>query len=162
MKHVLLLFFLLGLAASGTSQELTSRVLYGGYVFTLDNQIYSLNEMIRDQPKGTELRRLLRSGRRNRLWGGSLGFAGAFLIGTALADALSDDDGDESLNHWQTYVAAGVLVGVSFPLISTADKRIEQAVGLYNSGPALGKIPERDPIFYAGGTREGMGIGVRF
>lgn len=152
----------MGFAASGTGQQLTSRVLYGGYAFSLDNQVYSIHEMIADQPKGTELRRLFRSGRRNRGWGSAFGFAGAFLLGTALADALSDDDGDESLNRWQTYVASGILIGVSFPLISTADKRIEEAVGLYNSGPAMGNRTERRPVFYAGYTREGVGVGMQF
>ena len=162
MKYFILVGLLCSALTTCFSQQLTWRELYGSYAFSLDNQIYSLNEMINEQPKGTELRKLLRSGRRNRIWGNSLGFTGAFLLGTALADALFDDDGEESLNHWEVYVAAGALVGVSFPLLSTADKRIEQAVGLYNSGPATGNMLQRAPVIYAGYTRAGIGIGLQF
>ncbi|PPK87399.1 hypothetical protein CLV84_0339 [Neolewinella xylanilytica] len=162
MKYCLLVGLLCSALTTCFSQQLTYRELYGNYAFSLDNQIYSLNEMIAEQPEGTELRWLLRSGRRNRIWGNSFGFTGAFLLGTALADALVDNDGEESLNHWATYVSAGVLIGVSFPMLSTADKRIEEAVGLFNSGPGTGYIPKRKRILYAGYTREGVGFGLRF
>lgn len=136
--------------------------MYGSYAFSRNDELFTLNEMVRQQPAGTELNRLFRSGRRNNFWGMVLGFSGSFVLGAALADAISGDDGDDSLNHWQTYVAAGALIGVSFPLLSTADRRIEEAVNRYNDGPPTGGTAGRIPVYYAGFLREGIGVGLRF
>lgn len=162
MNRMLITFIFLTFTLTGSAQELTSREVYGSFVFAREGRIITLNEMVSEQARGTELKRQFRSGRRNQLWGSVLGGTGAALIGVALSDALSNNDDEDSLHHWQTYVICGTLVGVSFPLLSTAERRIGEAVMQYNASDAMGSARRSGIEAYAGSIGSGVGIGVRF
>ncbi|MBB4078909.1 hypothetical protein GGR28_001526 [Lewinella aquimaris] len=131
-----------------SAQELSYREVFDEYVFTRNSEIITMREMIRSQERGSELNRLFRSANRNKDWANVLALSGGIVLGQALSDALWNDDSDDSLNRWQSYVAGALLLGVTFPLSATADKRVRQAVDLYNLDPALGdaSAPLRPPL----------------
>ncbi|MCP9234395.1 hypothetical protein [Lewinella sp. JB7] len=164
MRHLIFTLIILLLATlSCSGQELTYREVFDGYVFTKDSEIITMREMIRGQERGSELNRLFRSANRNKNWANVLALSGGLVLGAAVGDAIRKDDSEESLNRWQTYVAGGLLVGVTFPLSATADKRVRQAVDLYNADPALGDSPYPvRPELHWGATREGLGLVLRF
>ncbi len=146
-----------------SAQELVYREALGEYIFTKDNEIITMREMIRNQPKGSELRRPFRSANRNKFWANVFAVSGGIVLGAALSDAIWEpNDNDESLNVWQTYAAGAVLIGLTFPLNATADKRIAEAVERYNEAPPLRQATRHQPQLYAGTTPDGVGVGLRF
>lgn len=158
----LALLFAAALLPSLVAQELTSREVYGNFVFARDGQIITLNEMIAEQPSGTELGRLFRSGRRNQFWSSVLGFSGSLVLGLALAEAIDGDNSEDNFNHWSAYVICAAMIGASFPLRATADRRIIEATRLYNESPPIGHRQSRGVEGYVGATGAGVGVGVRF
>ena len=77
MKHLYLILSVL-IASSCSGQEVTGREIFGGYVYVIDNEAYSISEVIRQQERGSELHRTLRQARRNQLWSEVFGLTGGY------------------------------------------------------------------------------------
>ena len=159
------LYFLLltFVSLSCLAQEVTGREIFGGYVFVIDHEAYSISEVIRQQERGSELDRTLRQARRNQFWSGLFAVVGGSLLGAAIGDALFESSEEETgLNTWEAYLISGVSLGLSIPLSATSDRRFERSLYLLNTGPPLGHVRGSAPRLGIGPQTHGLGVSLQF
>jgi hypothetical protein len=159
MRFILLGFlFVGGLFTSGaTAQTLTYRDV-GLYVFSLEGEIYTIHELIREEPPGTEFRNLLRAGRRNDFYGELLTLSGTTLLVGSLLSLIDD----EQELFWETVAIGAGMVGVGIPLERRGNRRVQEAVDWFNSGRPLGRLPDGRPRVQIGMISAGAGFVLSF
>ena len=164
MKHFLPVLFLWFVPLfCHAQQEVTGREIFGGYVLVIDNEAYSISEVIRQQERGSELHRTLRQARRNQGWSEFLSLFGGAVLGLALGDALfGPSEGEASLSTWEAYLIAGVSIGLVTPLNATAKRRFDQSLYLLNAGPPLGVARSSAVRLGIGPQQHGLGVSLQF
>ena len=134
MKY-LFLFILIFLSIGSFAQNHTLRAEKGR--FYIDDQKSTLRDFVNVMESNPEAYELALKAKSGYGAGSAISFIGGFLIGWPLGTALGGGD-----PNWGLAAAgAGVLV-VAIPIMSSANKKLTQAMDIYNNGSSqqMGKL----------------------
>ncbi|MEA3504020.1 MAG: hypothetical protein U9R32_02325 [Bacteroidota bacterium] len=101
--------------------------------------------------------KMVKSAKGSASFAGVLGYAGGFLIGWPLGTAL----GGGEPNWAMAGIGAGLVV-IAIPISSGANKKIKEAVALYNDGLKPITYSKPSPSFAIQTTQSGIGLVMKF
>lgn len=110
------------------AQKIDIEKVFGGYKYTQNSELQSLNDIATIMASNTSAFELIKRGRTNRSLAAVLGFAGGGLVGWSLGSALGGGK-----PNWTLVGIGGGLIVTSIPISSRANKKIHQAVELFNA-----------------------------
>ena len=127
-KTTLALSFIIATLTFCNAQKIDIEKVFGGYKYTQNDELKSLGDLATIMESNTNAFELMKKGRTNRSLSSVLGFAGGGLLGWSIATALGDGEA-----NWTLAGIGGGLIIVGIPISLSANKKINQAVELYNA-----------------------------
>lgn len=141
----------------GLAQKIDIEKVGGGHKFTQNGAnltIDNLSSIVKSNEKSL---RLINKAKSSASFATILGYAGGGLIGWPLGTAI----GGGKANWGIAGIGAGILA-IAFPIASGADKKIKQAVELYNSSLNPTYSLKYKPELNVVANANGVGLSVRF
>ncbi|GGF26723.1 hypothetical protein [Echinicola rosea] len=154
-KTILTLIITLAVSALCSAQRIESQKVFGGYQYTLNGQPISLKHMTIAMESNPEAFDLIKKARANTTIASIFGFAGGALIGWPIGTAI----GGEEPNWALAGIGAG-LIAVAIPISSSANKKTNQAIEIYNSN--LYSSGYFKPEFKFLTNKNGIGLAMSF
>ncbi len=139
------------------AQKIDIEKVFGGFKYTQNEELISIGDLVTIMDNNTEALDILKKGRTNRSFAGVLGFAGGALIGWPIGTSLGGGDANWTLAG----IGAG-LVAISIPIATKSNKKINQAVELYNASLNGTSYNGFNPEFNVIANANGVGFSMNF
>lgn len=139
------------------AQKIDIEKVFGGYKYTQNDALMSIGDLASVIESNTKAFELIKKGRANRSFGAILGFAGGGLIGWPIGTSIGGGDANWTL----TGIGAGLLI-IGIPISSRANKKINQAVELYNASLNSTANQKLKPEFMIIANANGVGLSMNF
>jgi hypothetical protein len=139
------------------AQKIDVEKVFGGFKYTQNEELISIGDLVTIMENNTEALEILKKGRTNRSFAGVLGFAGGALVGWPIGTSIGGGDANWTLAG----IGAG-LIAVSIPISSKSNKRINQAVELYNASLNGTSYYIFNPEFNVVANANGVGFSMNF
>ncbi len=139
------------------AQKIDIEKVFGGYKYTQNDELMSIGDLASIIKSNTSAFELMNKGRTNRSLAAVLGFAGGGLIGWPLGTSLGGGDANWTLAG----IGAGLVI-IGIPISSSANKKINQAVELYNASLNSTSCNEFKPEFKIIANVNGVGLSMNF
>ena len=139
------------------AQKIDVEKVFGGFKYTQNEELISIGDLVAIMENNTEALELIKKGRTNRSFAGVLGFAGGALIGWPIGTSIGGGDANWTLAG----IGAGLVV-VSIPVSSKSNKKINQAVELYNAALNGTSYSNFNPEFNVIANTNGVGFSMNF
>lgn len=156
-KHIFILIIIISAITICNAQKIDIEKVFGGYKYTHNDELKSIGDLATIMESNTKAFELMKKGRTNRSFAAVLGFAGGGLIGWPLGTALGGGD----TNWTMAGIGAGLIV-VGIPISSSANKKINQAVELYNASLKSTSYNQFKPEFKIITNANGFGLSMNF
>ncbi|MEP3838675.1 MAG: hypothetical protein ABJM36_13565 [Algibacter sp.] len=156
-KYLIILVITLTCASFVNAQKIDTEKVFGGYKYTYNNELISIGDLASIIESNTDAYKLIKTGRTNRSISGVLGFVGGGLIGWPLGNAL----GGGEVNWTLAGIGAGLVI-VAIPISSSSNKKINQAVELYNASINTTSYTTFKPEFKIISNGRGFGLAMNF
>jgi hypothetical protein len=158
MKNkILTLTFAIAAIGFINAQKIDTEKVFGGHKYTQNGALISIGDLVSIMENNTEALALLKKGRTNRSFAGVLGFAGGALVGWPLGTSLGGGDANWTLAG----IGAG-LIAVGIPISSSANKKINQAVEMYNASLNRNAYNHFKPELKIVANKNGLGLSMNF
>lgn len=158
MKKLTLTFaFTIALLTFCNAQKIDIEKVFGGYKYTQNNTLMSIGDLASVMESNTEAFEIMKKGRSNRSIAAVLSFAGGGLIGWPLGTSL----GGGNANWTLAGIGAGVIA-VAIPISLSANKKINQAIELYNASLNGSSYNNFKPEFKIISNTNGVGLSMNF
>lgn len=154
---ILSLAFIISSFSFINAQKIDVEKVFGGFKYTQNEELISIGDLVTIMENNTEALELIKKGRTNRSFAGVLGFAGGALIGWPIGTSIGGGDANWTLAG----IGAG-LVAVSIPVSSKSNKKINQAVELYNAALNGTSYSNFNPEFNVIANTNGVGFSMNF
>ncbi|WP_396602114.1 hypothetical protein [Algibacter sp. R77976] len=155
--HFLILVITLLLTSFVNAQKIDTEKVFGGYKYTYNDELISIGDLASIIESNTNAFKLIKKGRTNRSLSGVLGFAGGALVGWPIGNSLGGGDP----NWTMAGIGAGLII-VAIPISSKANKKINQAVELYNASLNATSSTTFKPEFKIIANGTGFGLSMNF
>jgi len=139
------------------AQKIDVEKVFAGYKYTHNNELKSIGDLAKIMTSNTKAFELMKKGRTNRSISGVLGFVGGGLIGWSLSTALAGGD-----PNWTSAGIGAGLIAIGIPISSNANKKIKQAVELYNDSFNETSGNHFAPEFKIISNTNGFGLSMNF
>ncbi|WP_298498032.1 hypothetical protein [uncultured Algibacter sp.] len=139
------------------AQKIDIEKVFGGYKYTYNDKLISIGDLASIIETNTNAFNLIRKGRTNRSLSAVLGFAGGGLVGWPLGTSM----GGGNANWTLAGIGAGLII-IAIPISSSANKKINQAVELYNASLNGSTNTHFKPEFNIIANSSGLGLSVNF
>lgn len=156
-KITLTVTFIIATLTFCNAQKIDIEKVFGGYKYTQNDELMSLGDIASIIESNTDAFALMKKGRTNRSLAAVLGFTGGGLIGWQLGSEL----GGGKANWTLAGVGAGLII-VGIPISSGANKKIKQAVDLYNSSLNATSYNAFNPEYNIIANGNGLGLSINF
>lgn len=156
-KIILTLSFIIATLTFCNAQKIDIEKVFGGHKYTQNNELKSLGDLADIMKSNTNAFELMKKGRTQRSLSAVLGFAGGGLIGWPLGTALGGGEANWTLAG----IGAGLIV-IGIPISSSANKKINQAVELYNASLNETSQNHFKPEFKIIANTNGLGLSMNF
>lgn len=156
-KHLLILTIMLAITSLVNAQKIDIEKVLGGYKYTHNDELISIGDLASIMKSNTNAFELIKKGRTNRSLSGVLGFVGGGLVGWPLGTAIAG--GKE--NWTLAGIGAGLII-VSIPISLSSNKKINQAVELYNASLNATSNTTFKPEFKIIANGSGFGLTMNF
>ncbi|XMO87496.1 hypothetical protein AAFN75_04270 [Algibacter sp. AS12] len=158
MKTYLIIFVTaLSFTSLVNAQKIDTEKVFGGYKYTYNKELISIGDLASIIETNTDAYELIKKGRTNRSLSGVLGFVGGGLIGWPIGTSL----GGGEVNWTLAGIGAG-LIAVAIPISSRSNKKINQAVELYNASINPTSSTTFKPEFKIIANGRGFGLAMNF
>jgi len=137
------------------AQQIEMQKVFGGYTFSKDGKRLNMKNLIKTMQPNKEAYQLMKSARSKNTLAMILGGVGGFGVGYSLGRSLRG----EKVNWAVLGLGAGAL-GVGIPISMSVNKKIKQAVKLYNT--SLDKTSYFKPKLKLIINQKGLGLVVSF
>lgn len=127
-KIILTLLIVITTLTFCNAQKIDIEKVFGGYKYTQNDELISIGDLASIIESNTSAFELIKKGRTNRSLAAVLGFAGGGLIGWSIGTSVGGGDA-----NWTLAGIGTGLVIIGIPISSRANKKINQAVELYNA-----------------------------
>lgn len=127
MNRLTSLLLLLILSVSCFAQERALKIEKGK--FYIDNERTSINDFVLVMESNQEAYDLAMKAKSSYSAGNVFGFIGGFMVGWPLGTAVVGGQ-----PKWELAWAGLGVLGISIPLLSSANKKMEKAVSVYENG----------------------------
>ncbi|WP_298342118.1 hypothetical protein [uncultured Algibacter sp.] len=154
---ILSLAFIISSFSFINAQKIDVEKVFGGFKYTQNEELISIGDLVTIMENNTEALELIKKGRTNRSFAGVLGFAGGALIGWPIGTSIGGGDANWTLAG----IGAGLVV-VSIPVSSKSNKKINQAVELYNAALNGTSYSNFNPEFNVIANTNGVGFSMNF
>lgn len=128
-KIVLAIVFIVATFFSVQAQKIEMKKVFGGYQFTQQGAILTLNQMQELMKNNQEAFDLVKSAKSNQTWGMILGTAGGALVGFPIGTAIGGGEPE-----WALAGVGAALIVATIPIVKGFNKKTSKAVELYNAG----------------------------
>ena len=133
MKKALLLIILSTLTfftsqAQNSSLKIESKKVFGGYVYSQNEQSLKINQLLELMKGNDEAYQLMKSAKSNLIWGTILGGVGGGLIGFPIGTAIGGGDA-----KWELAGVGAALIIIAIPIAKGYNKKSKKAIDLYNA-----------------------------
>ena len=139
------------------AQKIDIEKVFGGYKYTHNDTLVSLGDLATIMEANTNAFELINKGRTNRSLSAVLGFAGGGLIGWPLGASIGGGDA----NWTMAGIGAGLII-IGIPISSSGNKKIKQAVELYNASLNASADHTFKPEFNIIANAKGVGLSMNF
>ena len=156
-NHALVLIITLLITSFANAQKIDTEKVFGGYKYTYNDELMSIGDLATIIEANTDAFKLIKKGRANRSLSGALGFVGGGLIGWPLGTSIA---GGET-NWAMAGIGAGLII-VAIPISSNSNKKINQAVELYNASLNATSNTYFKPEFKIIANGSGFGLTMNF
>jgi len=156
-KITLTLTFVITTLTFCNAQKIDIEKVSGGYKYTQNDELMSIGDLASVIESNTKAFELIKKGRTNRSFGAVLGFAGGGLVGWPIGTAIG---GGES-NWILAGIGAGLII-IGIPISSSANKKINQAVDVYNASLNSTANNKFKPEFNIIANAGGVGLSMNF
>jgi len=156
-KITLTLTFVITTLTFCNAQKIDIEKVFGGYKYTQNDELMSLGDLASVIESNTKAFELIKKGRTNRSFAAILGFAGGGLIGWTIGTAVAGGKANWALAG----VGAGLVI-IGIPISSSANKKINQAVELYNASLNSTANNKLKPEFKIIANTSGFGLSMNF
>lgn len=156
-KSILTLVFVITTITFCNAQKIDIEKVFGGYKYTQNDELKSIGDLANIMKSNSDAFELMKKGRTNRSLSAVLGFAGGGLIGWPIGTALAGGDA----NWTMAGIGAGLIV-IGIPISSSANKKINQAVELYNASLNGTSQNHFKPEFKIIANTNGLGLSMNF
>lgn len=138
------------------TDPILAKKVFGGYQYSQGGQILSMNQLVNTMKPNEQAYQLVKSGQTTQTVAMVFSAAGGFMIGWPLGAAIAGGE--------PNWVMAGIgagLVVVSIPISQSANKKIKQAVDVYNGGLQTSSFWDKNELKFAM-TGNGIGLTLTF
>lgn len=156
-KNILILIITISAITFSNAQKINIEKVFGGYKYTHNEELMSIGDVASVLESNTKAFDLINKGRTNRSFASVLGFAGGALIGWPIGTAAAGGNANWTLAG----VGAGLII-VGIPISSSANKKINQAVELYNASLNATSYHPFKPEFNIIANGNGFGLSMNF
>ena len=156
-KITLTLTFAITILTFCNAQKIDIEKVIGGYKYTQNDELMSIGDLASIIESNTKAFELIKKGRTNRSFAAILGFAGGGLIGWPIGTAVGGGDANWTLAG----IGAGLVI-IGIPISSSANKKINQAVELYNASLNSTSYNKLKPEFKIIANGSGVGLSMNF
>ncbi len=154
---LLLLFALtFGSYAQSSSDPITIKKIFGGYIFLQNDQPLTLKQLGETMKSNPEAYKLFQQAKSNATVGTLFAIAGGALVGWPLGTATGG--GKPS---WELAGIGAGLIVVSIPFASASNKKTKQAVSIYNQGNKTSSVSWK-PEFKLNLSMNQVGVAMKF
>lgn len=158
MKNlILILIITLFITPFCNSQQINTEKVFGGYKYTYNDELISIGDLASIIKSNTNAFKLIKEGRTNRSLSAALGFIGGGLIGWPIGTVL----GGGKANWTMAGIGSGLII-LAIPISSGANKKINQAVKLYNASFKATSKNILKPEFSIIANQNGFGLSMCF
>ena len=140
-----------------TAQQIEMEKVFGGYKFTQNGELLKMRDLVETMQPNLEAYSLIKKAQTNTTMASVLGFAGGALIGWPIGTAIGGGE--------PNWVLAGIGVGViavTIPISSNANKKMKQAVDIYNASLDVGFYQQYKPNLEIVANQHGLGLSLKF
>lgn len=145
--------------------EIEVEQAFGGNKYSVDGKSISIKQMKTlmryDEPAYAQLK----SGKAYSTTATVLGATGGVLIGLnvgiALANSADNTNGSKNETKWYLAATGGALVLISIPISITGNKRINNAIKIYNANLTSQSFQKPKPVYRFGFTGNGFGLIIK-
>ncbi|MGB5417583.1 hypothetical protein [Algibacter sp.] len=156
-NYILILVIALSIAPFCNAQKIETEKVFGGYKYTHNDKLISIGDLASIMESNTDAFELIKKGRTNRSFSAVLGFVGGGLVGWTLGNSL----GGGEANWTMAGIGAG-LIAIAIPISSSSNKKINQAVELYNASFNATSSNTFKPEFKIIANDSGFGLSMNF
>jgi hypothetical protein len=161
MKKFAILMALLSVSLTfvfgqNTTDTISMKKKSGGYVFYQVEKRLTMSQLIMTLKPNEQAYKQLKSAQANYTMGQVLGYAGGFIIGYQIVNALWNSE----INWRMAGLGAGLIV-FAIPLSQSFNSKAKQAIDTYNSDLQSISYREKSEIQFSI-TENGIGLVLRF
>lgn len=156
-KPLLALIFTITALTFCNAQHIKVEKVFGGYKYTQNDEYMTMTDLVNAMENNTKAFELIKKAKSNSSIATILGFAGGGLIGFPIGQSLGGRDANWALAG----IGAG-LVAIAIPISSSANKKTNKAVELYNASLNSSAHYQFKPEFNIITNGNGVGFSVRF
>ena len=143
--------------------EIVVEQAFGGNKYSVEGKIMNMKQMKTLMQFDESAYAQLKSGRTHTTAATILGATGGFLIGLNVVLAIANGNNSDSNEvKWGMAIAGGVLVLITIPLSIIGNKRINNAVEIYNASLNSASFHKSRPELRVGFTGTGVGLILNF
>lgn len=158
MKGVILnIFFLMSLMSFSQAQEIEKEKAIGGYRYLQDGNLLSMNDLVETLKPHPVAHDLMVKAKSSNIWATVFATAGGALVGWPVGSAIGGRE-----PNWAIAGFGFGLIGICIPFASSANRKAEEAVGLYNSSLGANTFNERNTEFNFVFKGNGVGVTINF
>lgn len=139
------------------AQKIEAEKVLGGYKYTQNEHRMTMYDLVKTMKPNPQAYDLIKKAQSNHVLASIIGAAGGGLVGWPIGTALGGGD-----PNWTLLGIGAGLIAVGIPISSSANKKVKQAVDLYNSSLNSTSFYEFKPDFKVMVKGNGIGFSMSF
>lgn len=140
-----------------TAQKIEVEKVFGGYKYTQNGNQLTMKQLVKTMESNKQAFDLIKKAQSNNTIASVLAFAGGGLIGWPIGTAVGGGDANWALAG----IGAGI-VAIAIPISSSANKKANQAISLYNDSLDATSSYQFKPEFKIIANTNGIGLSMSF
>lgn len=156
-KTILIVTLALATITLCNAQQIEVKKIFGGYKYTQNDASLTMRSLVKTMEANADAYELIKKARTNNTLANILSGAGGALIGFPIGTSLGGGDPNWALAG----IGAGLVV-VAIPISSSAFKKANQAVDLYNADLNETSFYHFKPEFNIIANKNGIGLSMNF
>jgi len=145
------------------AQEIKVKKVFSGYKYTLNGAPMNMGKLLQKLEPNSKAYGFMRKAKSNKNFSYLLAATSGFILGWAISDGITDNDGSGLKDVNWGWVSAGVgFAAIAFPLYSNANKKALEAVRLYNLKVKYSSYTKPKAELKILARANGVGLSIKF
>jgi len=140
-----------------TAQQIEIKRVFGANIYKLDGKNLTMGKLAKTVETNTEAFEIIKKTQTNRIIALIVGCTGSGMIGWQIGTSSRGGDA-----NWAMAGVGAGLVAISLPISLRADKKIKEAVQLYNDGLTATSNNDYKPEIKIIANGKGIGLAMNF